>query len=145
MKKVILALAAIITLGTAANAQISTLGVRFGGGWGWGGELSAQWGMGGNRLETDLGIAGNYLNLTGIYQWTGNITGPFGWYAGVGASLGFITGNDGGLGLGVAAQVGLEFNPSFPLQFTLDFRPEFGLVGHSGFNPGWALGIRYRF
>ena len=157
MKKIIIAIVAVFAMSTAASAQIQDLGVRGAFGGGAGAELSAMWGLGGNRLETDLGWAGDkhwsYINLTGIYQWTWNLGGDFGWFAGVGANVGLYShdnnyvGNDrDGLGLGVAAQIGLEFNPSaIPFQFTLDFRPSWGLIGYSGFGYGGALGIRYRF
>ncbi len=154
MKKIIIALVAVFAMGTA-NAQIQDLGVRGAFGDGFGGELSAMWGMGGNRLETDLGWAGgkhwSYVNLNCVYQWTWDLAGDFGWFAGVGANLGLYT-SDGaaeynsGLGLGVLAQIGLEFNPSaIPFQFTLDARPQWDFIGHSGFGYGVALGIRYRF
>ena len=80
----------------AANAQIQDLGVRGAFGSGAGAELSAMWGLGGNRLETDLGWAGwdnaNYINLTAIYQWTWQLGGDFGWFAGVGGNVGLWNG-----------------------------------------------------
>lgn len=152
MKKIIIAVVAIFTMTTMANAQIENLGIRGAFGAGSGCELSAQWGMGGNRLETDLGYAGGknwgYLNLSGIYQWKGEFGSGFGWFAGVGANLGLYNGTDpdhDGFGLGIAAQAGLEYNFSIPLQLTLDIRPGWSLIGYSGFDYGIALGIRYRF
>lgn len=153
MKKFIIAIVAVFAMSTAASAQIQDLGVRGAFGSGAGAELSAMWGLGGNRLETDLGWAGghdwSYINLTGVYQWTWALGGDFGWFAGIGANLGLYSGTNAeysGFGLGFAAQIGLEFNPSaIPFQFTLDFRPSWGLIGHSGFGYGGALGIRYRF
>jgi len=152
MKKIIIALVAVFAMGTA-NAQIQDLGIRGAFGGGAGAELSAMWGMGGNRLETDLGWANwykaTYLNLTCVYQWTWDLGSDFGWFAGVGANLGMYsgTGTDDGLGLGVCGQIGLEFNPSaIPFQFTLDARPQWDVLGyHSGFGYAVALGIRYRF
>lgn len=153
MKKLFIAIVAVFAMSTVASAQIQDLGVRGAFGSGYGAELSAMWGLGGNRLETDLGWASgsswNYINLTGIYQWTWELGGDFGWFAGVGANVGLYTGDgvSDNLGLGVAAQIGLEFNPSaIPFQFTLDFRPQWDILGaHSGFGYGGALGIRYRF
>ena len=151
MKKIFLAIVAVFCMSTMVNAQ-NWIGVRGAFGSGYGAELSGQGRMGGNRLETDLGWASgtnwSYINLTGIYQWTGAIAGPFGWFAGVGANLGLYSGSNAdynGFGLGLAAQVGLELNLSIPLQFTLDFRPQWDFIGHSGFGYGGALGIRYRF
>ncbi len=150
MKKTLIILVAVL-MGSFAMAQ-TNLGVRLGGGDGFGGELSGQFGLGGNRLEADLGWTGgdhwSYINLSGIYQWTGNITGPLGWYAGIGANLGLYGGDNeaykAGLGLGVALQAGLELNLNIPFQFTLDVRPSWGFIGHSGFGWGAALGIRYK-
>ncbi len=153
MKKIIIAIVAVFAMSTAANAQIQDLGVRGAFGSGAGAELSAMWGLGGNRLETDLGWAGgqnwSYMNLTCVYQWTWKLGGDFGWFAGAGANLGIYSGSatNGGLGLGVCGQIGLEFNPSaIPFQFTLDFRPQWNVIGYnSGFGYAAALGIRYRF
>lgn len=154
MKKVIIVLVAVL-MGTMASAQIQDLGVRGAFGSGYGAELSAMWGMGGNRLETDLGWTGDdhwsYINLNCVYQWTWDLGSDFGWFAGVGANVGLYSsdgaaGYNNGLGLGVLGQIGLEFNPSaIPFQFTLDFRPQWDIIGHSGFGYGGALGIRYRF
>ena len=60
MKKVLLTLVAIFALSTMASAQIKDLGIRVG----YGGEVSAMWGVGGNRLETDLGWNSKYLGLS---------------------------------------------------------------------------------
>lgn len=150
MKKIILMLVAVMTLGTSAMAQ-NYLGVRLGAGYGTNAEVSYMRDLSGNRLELDLGINANdgwnYIHLAGIYQWNWNITGGLGWYAGVGASLGLLTGDYDGFGLGVAGQIGLSYDFSIPLQLTLDVRPEWDLIGDfNGF--GWggvSLGIRYRF
>lgn len=155
MKKVLLLIAAFVTIGSFANAQ-NVLGVRLGGGQGFGAELSYQKGMGGNRLELDLGWRNgnhfNAFNLTGIYQWTGNIAGNFGWYAGVGASLGYWNwenghDGDGNIGIAIDGQAGLEYNfQAVPFQLTLDIRPKFQIIPNSEFHWGdIALGIRYRF
>ena len=87
-------------------------------------------------MEEQQAIDGEAVELEGI---------------GIGANLGLYSGvNDpnykDGLGLGFVAQIGLEFNPSaIPFQFTLDARPQWDVIGHSGFGYGLALGIRYRF
>lgn len=154
MKKIVLVLVAVFSMGMA-NAQIQDLGVRGAFGSGAGVELSTMWGLGGNRLEADLGwVSGphwGYANLTGVYQWTWALGSDFGWYAGLGANVGLYNGSNDehykdGLGLGFVAQIGLEFNPSaIPFQFTLDARPQWNVIGHSGFGYGLAFGIRYRF
>ena len=62
MKKFFLVLAAVVAMGFAANAQDNAIGIRFGGGSGYGAELSYQQGLGGNRLEVDLGLSKNTDN-----------------------------------------------------------------------------------
>ena len=156
MKKLFIALVAVFTLGTA-NAQIQDLGVRIGGGEGFGTEVSAMWGMGGNRLETDLGW-GSYdhhsnISLAGVYQWTGEIGSGFGWYAGVGARLSmwsYESGYENGdtkFALALVGQAGIEYNfDAIPFQLSLDIRPNFWLLPETSFHWGdIALGIRYRF
>lgn len=152
MKKILITIVAVFALSTMANAQITYLGVRGVFGNSAGAELSAMWGIGDNRLETDLGWVGNkdwgYVNISAIYQWTGIFIDNFGWFAGLGANLGLYNGhnnNSNGFGLGFAAQAGLEYNFSFPLQLTLDVRPNWSFFGYSGFGWGLALGARYRF
>ena len=85
MKKIFFIIAAVFTMTATVNAQNNALGVRLGGGQGFGAELSYQRGIGGNRLELDLGLrTGDHFmafSLTGLYQWTGTIAGNFGWYA----------------------------------------------------------------
>ena len=155
MKKTIIILVAVL-MGTMANAQIQDLGVRFGGLDDHGAELSAMWGLGGNRLETDLGWStGDHFNmftLAGIYQWTGEIGSGFGWYAGFGARVAFWSYNDGvysdsDVYLALAGQAGVEYNfDAVPLQLSLDIRPGFWLIPQTNFYWGdIALGIRYRF
>lgn len=155
MKRVLLLIATFVTIGSFANAQ-NALGVRLGGGQGYDAELSYQMGLGGNRLELDLGLrTGDHFtafNLYGIYQWTGTISGNFGWYAGVGAALGYWNwehGHDGDGRIGIAAvgQAGLEYNfQAVPIQLSLDIRPKFYILPETEFHWGdIALGIRFRF
>lgn len=154
MKKLFIALVAVFTLGTA-NAQIQDLGVRLGGGQGFGAELSAMWGMGGNRLETDLGWHSDDgftgIEFAGIYQWKGDIGSGFNWFAGVGARLAMwsydVAGKDDDFALALAGQAGIEYNfDAIPIQLTLDIRPCFWLIPDTDFHWGdIALGIRYRF
>ena len=150
MKKIFLAIVAVVCMGTMVNAQ-NWIGVRGAFGSGSSAELSAQWGLGANRLETDLGWNTyhngdyGYINLTAIYQWRGAIVGNLGWYAGVGANVGLWNGNRDGLGLGFDAQLGIEYNFSIPLQVTLDVRPQYDIIGYSGFGYFGALGLRFRF
>ena len=156
MKKIVIAILAIFAMTSVASAQIETLGVRGAFGTAAGAELSAQWGMGSNRLETDLGWAGgpdwSYLNLSGIWQWKGEFGSGFGWFAGVGARVAYWSWSNGNNGdsdiaLGLAGQAGIEYQfPSIPIQLSLDIRPCFYLIPETNFHWGdIALGIRYMF
>ncbi len=157
MKKLFIALVAVFAMSTMANAQIQTLGVRVGGGQGYGAELSAQWGFMGQRLETDLGWnSGDHytgFSLAGVYQWTGEIGSGFGWYAGVGARLAMwswesgYNDHDTDFALALVGQAGIEYNfDAIPIQLSLDIRPNFWLIPETSFHWGdIALGIRYRF
>ena len=102
MKKLILL--AIFVIGTTAATQAQTisenaLGLRFGGGNGYGAEVSYQRGLGdNNRLEFDLGINNrndkyDAVKLVGLYQWVWNIESGFNWYAGVGGGVGSVKDN----------------------------------------------------
>lgn len=152
MKKLVLILVAVMGIAFAANAQNDNLGVRIGGGQGYNAELSWQHGLGGNRLETDLGWA-NYKNLssfslTAIYQFVFGITDNFAWYIGPGAHLGLLSSEgETHFGLALAGQVGIEYDFSaIPLQLSLDIRPRFNLIPSTNFHWGdIALGIRYMF
>ena len=153
MKKIIIAIVAVFAMSTAANAQLSGIGVRLGGGQGYGAELSTLWNFG-NRVEIDLGWNSDEgytgFSLTGIYQWQGEIGSGFGWFAGVGARLAYwnweVT-DDSDIALGLAGQAGLEYQFSaIPIQLSLDIRPCFWLLPDTEFHWGdIALGIRYTF
>lgn len=146
MKKIIIAAALVLGFAVAASAQPRALGIRGG----YGVDLSYQHSIGENFIEADLGL-GNfaYLNLAATYNfmianpaWTE--TGKWGIYAGPGVALGI--GKDL-FNVGLAGQVGLEYTFEFPLQLSLDVRPQIGLTGKEFGIWGWYphLGIRYRF
>ncbi len=156
MKKIIIAIVAVFAMSTAANAQLSGIGVRLGGGQGFGAELSTLWNFG-NRTEIDLGWSNNdhhtSFTLTGIYQWTGEIGSGFGWFAGVGARVAYWSyesgygDSDSDIALALAGQAGIEYKFSaIPIQLSLDIRPAFYLLPNTDFHWGdIALGIRYMF
>jgi len=170
MKKLLLSAFMLVGLALSTNAQDrNALGLRLGDNDGFGGELSYQRTLGsGNRLELDLGWRDakyyDAIKLVGLYQWVWNIDGGFNWYAGVGGGLGTWeygnddipawangNGNDGddsGTFLLVAGDIGVEYNFDFPLQLSLDVRPEFYLgddFREDNFAPDIALGVRYKF
>lgn len=156
MKKVLVLLVAVFALGMAANAQ-NALGVRFNGGDGYGAELSGMLGMGGNRVEVDLGWGSSEhhssFSLTGVYQFTGEIRSGFGWYAGVGGQLTMRSWKDGygngnsDFALALVGQLGIEYKfNAIPIQLTLDWRPEFQLIPDTEFFPScFAFGVRWCF
>lgn len=154
MKKFFVLLVAVVAFGFAANAQ-NALGLRFGGGSGYGAEISFQKGMGANRLEFDLGLsnlgANNDMefNLAGVYQWTFGIVDNLNWYVGPGLNIDYCSNH--GLGLGICGQIGIEYNiPSIPFQVSLDARPTYRLLvpencGMGNFGWGACLAVRYTF
>ena len=156
MKKIIIAIVAVFAMSTAASAQFAGIGVRLGGGQGYGAELSTLWNFG-NRVEIDLGWNSDDhytgFSLTGIYQWQGEIGSGFGWFAGVGARVAYWSWENGygdgdsDIALALAGQAGLEYQfPSIPIQISLDIRPAFYLIPDTDFRWGdIALGIRYIF
>ncbi|RXJ51149.1 hypothetical protein [Gelidibacter gilvus] len=138
------------------------IGLRIGGGDGFGTEVSYQLGLSdNNRLELDLGFVGdsdfNGFKLAGIYQWVWNIDGGFNWYAGPGAGISsknykkykgdYIDETDTYVFIG--GDIGIEYVFDIPLMLSIDFRPEFGF-GSSAYNnnklhSSLALSVRYRF
>ena len=153
MKKIILVAALVLGFAAAAAAQPRALGLRGG----YGVEASYQHTLGSNFVEADLGLYGfNTLNVGGTYnwmlaqpQWTDR--GEWGFYAGPGAALGLGFGAASHFSAAVCGQVGLEYTFWFPLQLSIDIRPQLGFVtagGAGGFYFGGfypALGVRYRF
>ena len=153
MKKIILIAAMVLGFAVAAVAQPRAVGLRGG----YGVELSFLHTLGENFVEANLGLTGFIaLNVAATYNWTvaqpqWTSKGEWGVYAGPGAALGVGFGNPGTFNVAAAGQVGLEYTFWFPLQLSLDIRPQLGVWtggGQSGFYfGGWcpALGVRYRF
>jgi len=151
MKKLFLALILVLSITGAVNAQVNgkAIGLRFGNG----AEVSFNMALGSaNRLELDLGLnsfdnnSNSGFGLTGIYQWVwalDELAPGFNWYAGVGGTVGSYKTN--GLGLGVAGQIGLEYNFAIPLQLSIDYRPAIFLNNSYGSYDDARLAIRYRF
>lgn len=147
-------------LSSAQDISKNALGLRIGDNDGFGGEISYQRGLSSNnRLEFDLGWRNSKdvdaFKLVGLYQWVWNIDGGFNWYAGAGAGVGSWSYNKNGIDESgsfvlAAGDIGIEYNFDFPLQLSLDFRPELYFGGdysdfRDGFGPDIALGIRYRW
>ena len=154
MKKIILVAAMVLGFTVAASAQPRAVGIRGG----YGVEASYQHSLGTNFVEADLGLNGfDVLNVAATYNfmiaqpaWTNS--GTWGFYAGPGVALGA---GKGVFNLGIAGQVGLEYTFDFPLQLSLDIRPQIGMVSATALDVttrefgiwGWYphLGIRYKF
>ncbi len=163
MKKNILLASMLFGLAIGAQAQNfskNAIGLRLGSNDGFGTEISYQTRLSSiNRLELDLGFRNNNnednLKLAGIYQWVWNLDGGLNWYAGVGGGVGSWRYNDNngiddnGTFAFVAGDLGIEYNFDFPLQLSLDIRPELYFTSDSyvedNFGPDVALGIRYTF
>lgn len=143
----------------------NAIGLRLGDNDGFGGEVSYQRSFSKkNRLELDLGWrnSNHYdaVKLIGLYQWVWKIDGGFNWYAGPGAGVGsWRTQNwnnghdyyydDSGAFFVVTGDIGIEYNFDFPLQLSLDFRPEIYFssnnIRQDNFGPDIGLGVRYKF
>jgi len=160
MKKLLLSTTMLFGFMFCANAQNiseNALGLRLGTNDGFGSEISYQRKLSSNnRLELDLGWRnGNNVDaikLTGLYTWVWNIEQGFNWYAGFGGGLGSWNTNvngykDNGTFAYAAGDIGIEYNFDFPLQISLDLRPEIGGHGYYENNYGSdiALGLRYKF
>ncbi|MEO9571316.1 MAG: hypothetical protein ABJH82_05095 [Polaribacter sp.] len=148
MKKIVLGFSLLVGSIFTINAQEisdNTIGLRFGGGNGAGGEISYQKYLGeNNRLEINLGLANEFTNFkaTGLYEWVWTLEDKFNWYAGAGG--GVVSAN--GTGVYAAGVVGLEYNFDAPILLSLDYRPEIGIAGGlDGLNSDIALSVRYQF
>ena len=146
MKKIILIAAMALGFVVTAAAQPKAVGLRLG----YGVEASYQHNLGSsNFLEANLGLDDfTTLNLAATYnwmiakpQWTDR--GEWGFYAGAGAAVGYSKGPH----IGAAGQVGLEYTFWFPLQLSVDIRPQLGFVDGEFGVWGWAphLSVRYCF
>lgn len=155
MKKLLLVLIAVIGISFAANAQSQAIGLRLGGGQGYGAELSYQKALGGiNRLEADLGYRSYYgagaFSLVGLYQAHFDIKAVpnLGWYVGAGPRIDLATYNGGAsVAIGICGQAGVDYYlDALPIQLSLDIRPCFEVYPTTFFYWGdIALGVRYRF
>ncbi len=164
MKKIIFTVLIFCGLVATSSAQTisdNAIGIRVGDNDGFSTEVNYQRALGdNNRLELGLSwrSARNFdaIKAVGLYQWVWNIDGGFNWYAGVGAAVGaFDVDNDfpgfneddSDLFINAAGDIGIEYLFDFPLQLSLDFRPEIGLLNDydDSLEFDVALGIRYTF
>jgi len=155
----ILTLTLVVSMAGALCAQADgkAIGLRLGGGFGYGAEISYQQPLNKvNRLEVDLGMNSWGFGLNGIYQWVwdlSDLADGFNWYAGVGAGIGSYNFNyannqntPSDFGIGVLGQVGLEYQFEIPLTLSVDYRPGIFVVpALHGTYDGICIGARYRF
>lgn len=154
MRKVVAILFSALFAAALASAQPRALGLRGA----WGAELSYEQYMGSeNFFEAELGLYGrDVLHVEATYNYIfaggGTSAGEWNAYWGWGAVVGAYTGNYRGMHVAAAGQIGIEFNFTIPLQFSLDFRPQVGIninedrersPMYFGYYPAFAL--RYFF
>ena len=142
MKKIVLLAALMLGFAVAAAAQPRAVGLRGG----YGAEISYQHTLSKtNFVEADLGLLAGGFNITATYNWMllkpeWTDRGEWGVYAGPGVTLGSKVFSSllyrPGFHIGVAGIVGLEYTFWFPLQVSVDLRPQFGL----GLNPKGSYG-----
>ena len=139
---------------SAQEVSDHTIGLRLGSNRGFGTEISYQMKLSSeNRAEFNLGWRSSNevsaMKLNGLYQWVWPLDQGFNWYAGVGGGLGTYSNinSSSGMFLFASGDIGIEYNFDFPLQASLDLRPEIGGNGYfeNSFGTDIALGIRYKF
>ncbi len=152
----ILAVFAVVT----AVAQPRAIGVNLGSGAG----FSYQHGFGeANMLDVAVNVPLiNGLGIGGIvtYDWINPFgtaipwehKGSWNWALGVGAAGGIYGFSAPAWYAGVAAHVGVAYDFWFPLELSLDYRPNFGVSNYysnwfnlGGLYSGVSLGVRYLF
>lgn len=144
----------------AQNISKNALGLRLGSNDGFGTEISYQTKLAvKNRVELDLGWRNHNnedkIKIAGVYQWVWNLDGGLNWYAGLGGGAGTWRYDnnkgftDNGAFAFLAGDLGIEYNFDFPLQVSLDLRPEYylnsGSYSNNHYGSDVALGARYRF
>lgn len=144
MKKFLMMAALLITTLTVSAQDYNwAIGVRGGGA---NSGLTVKNNMGSNAWEAtaDWGY-GDYLRLQGLYLWQQPvITDGFNFYYGAGAYVGSWASK---VGVGVEAVVGLEYKiPSLPIAFSVDYRPNIGVLPNFGFGySDIGLGVKFCF
>ncbi|MFV0565394.1 MAG: hypothetical protein ACK5NB_06120 [Flavobacteriaceae bacterium] len=163
MKKLFLSTFALFGFVLTFNAQNiadNAIGLRIGDNDGFGAEISYQRALGdNNRLEADLGWRSGKnhdgFKITGLYQWVFPLEGDFNWYVGAGGGIASyswdyvsegVKMDDSETSIFVGGDIGIEYSFDFPLQLSLDLRPEIGFGDYNDdLDFDIALGIRYQF
>lgn len=162
MKKFLLSLGLVLAATVAVYAQPRAIGANIG----YGASFSYQHGFGeANFLDVNVDVPFfSGLGATVTYDWVDPFNasipwseqGSWNWYLGVGGTGGIYGFSSSPAGfVGVAGHVGIAYDFWFPLQLSLDYRPNIGVTiapGAQGaaFNipglyGGFSLGVRYLF
>ena len=150
MKKLILIAILAISGFVAAVAQPRAIGANIG----YGLDVSYQHSIGNDNMIdlsvnlpcfTGIGATATYdwINPFGLYiPW--NNKGEWNWNLGVGAGLGIYGFSAPSFYLGAVGHVGVEYNFWFPLQLSIDWRPNIGFVtgGGGGYDTGVGMTAR---
>ena len=159
MKKslILAAILAVVSVATAV-AQPRAIGANIG----WGLDVSYQHSLGeANMIDLSVNIPFfDGIGATATYDWINpfgtaipwNEKGEWNWSLGVGAGAGIYGFKSPAVYVGAVGHVGVEYNFWFPLQLSVDYRPNIGVVfagKNAAFNDGGfygvTLGVRYLF
>ena len=159
MKKsiILVAILAIVSVGSAI-AQPRAIGANLG----YGIDLSYQHSLGeANMIDLSINIPFfEGIGATATYDWVNpfgavipwDYEGQWNWNLGVGAGLGIYGFKAPAFYAGVVGHVGVSYDFWFPMQLSLDYRPNIGIVvgegitfNTSGLYSGITLGVRYLF
>ena len=159
MKKsiILVAILAIVSVGSAI-AQPRAIGANIG----YGIDLSYQHSLGeANMIDVSINVPFfEGIGATATYDWVNpfgavipwDYEGQWNWNLGVGAGLGIYGFKTPAFYAGVVGHVGISYDFWFPMQLSLDYRPNIGIVGGegltfntSGLYSGITLGVRYLF
>lgn len=157
MKKLFFTLAVAALAVVAANAQPRAIGGNIG----WGVSASYQHNLGeANMIDLAVEVPAFYgIGATCTYDWINpfgtqipwNNKGSWNWSLGVGAGAGFLFSSAGYAG--VVGHCGVAYDFWFPLELSVDYRPNIGAYfggGEAGFYSaglyaGIQIGVRYLF
>lgn len=156
MKKLVLVFALFFCIGTYSYAQDYNTGIGVRGGLTNGLTIKT---FVGQKTALEFLVASRWkgFSITGLYEIHNQAFDAKGlkWYYGVGAHVGFWDGNnvkwadnnDKYTVIGFDGILGLEYTfPDFPINISLDWKPEFNVSGYSGFwGDSGAISIRYVF
>ena len=159
MKKslILAAILAVVCVGSAV-AQPRAIGANIG----YGIDLSYQHSLGeANMIDLSVNVPFfEGIGATATYDWVNpfgavipwDYEGQWNWNLGVGAGLGIYGFKAPAFYAGVVGHVGVSYDFWFPMQLSLDYRPNIGIVGGegltfntSGLYSGITLGVRYLF